>query len=135
MKLVRFAGLVFLCAVPLIIGCGSGGNDIKVQGKVHRKGQPLQVSSKVPGGSAIEIGFYPEKGGDPKIVLADTSTGAFRMDTKGVPPGKYKVAVHHYDPRPEDKLKGAFSKEKTPISVEIASKDQEIDIDLAKYEK
>lgn len=139
---LRFAGLIIVAGLPLFLGCGSGGEKtVVVRGKVHRKGELLQLTSKVPGGSQIDVGFYPVTDGkdlkDPKIVKVDPATGTFDLGAgggKGILPGKYKITVQQFDPRPDDKLKGAFSQEKTPIVMDISA-DQEIDIDLAKYEK
>jgi hypothetical protein len=112
----RGVGFALLLATPIFVGCGGGGDkQYKVKGKLHRGGEVLRISSKVPGGSQIEVGFYPMDAGsgpkDPKIIKVDPDTGTFDMSAagdKGIPAGKYKVAVHQYDPRPEDKLKGAW---------------------------
>lgn len=138
-RLSHVLGILCLAIVPLLYGCGGSGGpkEFKMKGKVHRNGTPLQLTSKVPGGSQIEVGFFATGADgpkDPRFVLADPSTGTFTMEGKGVTAGKYKVSVHQYDPRPEDKLKNAFSKEKTPIVIDVAA-DGEIDIDLSKYEK
>lgn len=136
MQSIRLCCLAVFCFLPLGFGCGSAKKDeILVKGKVHRKGEVLKVGNKVPGGHAVEVAFLPEGGGDPKSALADPNTGEFRLLNRGISAGKYKVAVYQYDPRPEDKLNGAFSAEKTPIVVEITGADQELDIDLSKYGK
>ena len=57
------------------------------------------------------------------------------LDGNGIKPGKYRVAVYQYDPYPQnDKLGGKFSKDKTPINVEVTSA-QDFPIELSQYMK
>jgi hypothetical protein len=54
-----------------------------------------------------------------------------KFEILDVKPGKYKVVVEHLDPDPSsDKLGGAFSREKTPISRQIDGK-KPLNIDLS----
>ena len=53
------------------------------------------------------------------------------LEKKGVPPGKYRIAVQQFDPYPTtDKLDGKFAPGKTTIVREVNG--STLDIDLAK---
>jgi hypothetical protein len=110
-------------------GCGSGGA-IRVKGTVTNNGQPLSVSDK----GMVQVIFIPddpEKAGDtyPANVNPDGTFEVPGKEGKGIPPGKYRVAVRQLDPYPtKDKLKDKFSPEKTPIVRDVASREVNIDI-------
>jgi len=95
-------------------------------------GQPLQVAQREIGVGQVAIEFIPAEpaGPAPQTYGAQAdAAGKFSLPG-GIPPGKYKIAVHQWDPYPNvDKLQGAFSKEKTPLVREIDGKSP-IDIEL-----
>jgi len=109
----------------------------------------------------IQVRFYsygegkrpssdPAKGGGGEAFNADVKPdGSFTVPGrtgKGIPPGKYLVVVRDIEaPKGEsefapgaakfDKLKGAFSEEKSPIIEEITGDTDNLTIDLDKYGK
>jgi hypothetical protein len=73
-----------------------------------------------------------EKGVTNIPTYADNSTGEF--EAMDVPMGKYRIAVEHNDPTPQDdKLEGAFNPTNTKIVRDINGKTP-INIDLSKPE-
>lgn len=62
--------------------------------------------------------------------------GTFRVPgnkNKGIPPGKYRIALHKGAFGSPDELKKAFTAEKSPLSVEIpAAKSVRVDADVGK---
>jgi hypothetical protein len=51
-------------------------------------------------------------------------------DGKGLPPGKYRVAISLIKDR-EDQLKGSFNVKSSPFLCEVKSASEEITLDLA----
>ena len=123
--------LLLLCAFA---GCGdpSRPQTVACEGTLLMNGQPLQVAQREIGVGQVAIEFIPAEpaGPAPQTYGAQAdAAGKFSLPG-GIPPGKYKIAVHQWDPYPNvDKLQGAFSKEKTPLVREIDGKSP-IDIEL-----
>ena len=120
-EVVRSVPLIVIAAA--LAGCGPAGPPpgVTVTGKVVQAGQPLTAERLPPGEFAAEVIFVPlgTAGGEREKLSAD---GSFKEAGagKGMPPGKYKVAVIHYvQGRGSDGLKGAFSEQSTPITVDI----------------
>jgi len=117
--------------VAFLSGCGhkyATGEGVRIKGQILKGGAPLRVSEKEKGTGWIEVTLFaadPAQG----TQLADTSTqsqddGSFFMDYegRGVPPGKYKLAVYQRNEGPgTDQLNGKFSKENTTIIVDAES--------------
>ena len=129
-----------LSALLLLSGCTSSEPPrYKVTGQVTLNGKPLTVQPVL---GQVKVQFLPfaepSKLVDPNDATYDEKTGKFTvggLDGKGISPGKYRVAVYQYDPYPQvDKLGGRFSKEKTPIEVEIAGP-KDVSIELSQYTK
>ncbi|WP_425614421.1 hypothetical protein NA78x_004288 [Anatilimnocola sp. NA78] len=134
-----FAGASSFRNVALLVigvlsctGCG-GVKNVTVTGQVLRNKQPIALS---PTG-AIQVTLIPDvPAGTPYTTFParpDPSTGKFEVSD--VPPGNYKIAVELFDPNPTvgDKLRGAFSADKTPFKRQVDGK-APVDIDLAKPE-
>lgn len=121
-----------LSGVLLLAGCGGSGYN--VQGKLVKGGAPVSVSEKgVVQMSFISVDDKAATSPYPVNLEKDGSfTVAGRGDVKGVPAGKYKVAVEIYDPYPgTDKLGGKFSKERTPIVQDVPANGPAV-IDIGK---
>ena len=126
--LVRSLLLFSLCLC--VVGCGGGGGGVSVKGKVTNKGTPLKVSDKGMVQVTLIPADKPEANKFTGNVGADGTFTVTSPDGKGVPKGKYKVAVHQWDPYPRvDLLKGKYSDTKTTLVRDIdEGKDLDIDV-------
>jgi hypothetical protein len=123
-----------LCLLVLS-GCGGSGR-LNVKGRIVKGGAPYTV----PEAEYVRVTFFPvtSDGKPPKNTYAATyyrADGTFRAvgpDGKGVPPGKYRIAVEHEDKKRRDLFQGAFDGEASPFVFDVDSKTQEIVIDLDK---
>ncbi len=114
--------LLFLAAAALA-GCGVSGppQGVTVTGKILNGGAPLATAKLPPGEFIGEVRFIPQGEGSAEIepLAAD---GTFRETGagRGIPPGKYRLAVFHFiQGRGSDGLEGSFSDEKTPIMIDV----------------
>jgi hypothetical protein len=122
-----------LCALAV---CGCGGSERKMQakGKIVKGGAPFTV----PAEEYVRVTFYPmpADGARPNnsyVAVYNRNDGKFTVvgpDGKGLPAGKYRVAVEHERKR-KDLLGGAYDADRSPFVVEVNSKSQDIVIDLA----
>jgi hypothetical protein len=82
----------------------------------------------------VHIAFFPaeEAGATSKsyIVKFNRTDGTFRAIGKGMPPGKYRVAVSITKGR-KDELKGAYNAKDSPLLCDVVSASKEITLDLA----
>ncbi|QJW94491.1 hypothetical protein [Frigoriglobus tundricola] len=115
----------------LATGCGNGM--LKTQGRVVKGGQPF-----VPGpDEGLQILFVPilpsnQPAGDYYAAVVDQTTGTFQpagKDRKGMPPGKYRVAIELMKKK-KDQFGGKYDSEKSPYVFDIDSSTPEIVIDL-----
>jgi hypothetical protein len=114
-------------------GCSPTNGPFNVTGRVVKGGVPLTV----PDDEYVRVTFFPvtADGGAPKNTYAaayNRQDGGFRAtggDGKGIPPGKYRVAVEHEKNR-RDVLKGAYDGDRTPFEFEIDRKTRAIVLDL-----
>lgn len=138
MQLWFVRGIALMLAV-LTTACsnsGSGPAPVTVKGRVTKGGKVLEVPAQV---GRVQVTFYEVKadGGmtDPNEAIVDASTGSFTVPGsggKGIPKGKYKVAVHQWTNFPTvDALKNKYSRDNTKIIREVTG-DQDIEIDLDK---
>jgi hypothetical protein len=116
-----------------LAAAGCGGNLLQTQGRVLKGGQPLIPRD----GEAVQVTFVPiAADGKPPVDFyyaeVDQATGTFRpagKDKKGMPPGKYRVAVELKKNR-KDVLNGRFGTEKSPFVFDVDATTREIVIDL-----
>lgn len=109
------------------IGCGrSGPTTVRVTGRVLLKGQPLSVTPTEAQLGALQLRFIElDPNGVPTgrsysaNAKPDGSFNVLGIGGRGLPPGRYRIAVYQYDPYPEDKLGGRFSEERSPIVRQI----------------
>jgi hypothetical protein len=114
----------------LLVGCGSGR--IKARGRLVKNGEPF-----VPGErEVVHIAFFALNE-DPKaksyVVKFDRQDGTFQVtgsDGKGLPPGKYRVAVSLIKDH-KDALNGAFDLKNSPFLCDVDNSSEEISLDLA----
>jgi hypothetical protein len=108
--------------------------------KLLHDGRPLEVEGREVAIGYVAIRLYPLTGesvaaepASDDLVEADGTFVILGREGKGVPPGKYRVEVMQYDPYPTDVLRGRFSKENSPIEVEVTGEKEPLQIDLAEY--
>ncbi|HEY1380574.1 MAG TPA: hypothetical protein VGF55_27480 [Gemmataceae bacterium] len=131
MKSLRIAA-AFLCTV-ILAGCGDGR--LQPRGRVVKAGAPITLKD----GEDLGIFFYP-LGGDGKLgttvypALFNAADSTFHVtgsDRRGLPPGKYRVAVE-LKLNKRDRFQGAYDMNNSPFTVEVDSHTGEIVIDLDK---
>lgn len=136
MKTLRSRPLYLLFVVGLVCsaaGCG-GSSFIKVKGTVVENGAPIDMRKW-----NLVVSFHPvmEGGGDaPLYYMAVTKEdGTFTVpgdEGKGIPAGKYKVAVTLtqglLNP---DKLNRKFNPDNTLIVREVSLENPDVTIDIA----
>jgi hypothetical protein len=120
------AGLCLLAA-----GCGDG--KLRTRGRLMKGGQPLLPKENetvrvtfvpiLPGGKPPADHFHAEFNRD------DATFRSAGKDKKGMPPGKYRVAVE-YKRQKQDVLRGAFDEDRSPFVFDVDSGTPEIVIDL-----
>jgi hypothetical protein len=132
-------GAALLLTALLAAGCGKAGPVVhKVSGRLTKGGQPLQVAGQEARIGLVQLKFFRiddqgQIGAESWDATADAN-GNFTVmgpDGKGLPPGKYRVAVFQFDPYPQDKLKGAFNEKKSRIVRDVSGA-TELNIDLDK---
>ena len=123
--------LFFLFATLVLSGCG-GIKVVKVEGKFSQGGMQIELKKS----AVIQIIFYPDSTDEKNVTSypADFDRESFTYKIAAVPVGKYKVSVVLLDPYPNnDKLKGAYSSKKTPLSCNLQDNTVfDIDIPISK---
>jgi hypothetical protein len=136
--IVRTLKQFLTAALCLFVVCGCGGN-----GRLNTRGRIIKggAAFTVPEEEYVRVTFFPvtSDGKPPRNTYASTYNGAdgtFRAvgpDGRGIPPGKYRIAVEHERNR-KDLFRSAYDGDKSPFVVEIDSTTKEIVIDLDKRE-
>jgi hypothetical protein len=132
MRTFRIGAAALLCTTVLA-GCGDGM--LQPKGRVVKAGAPITLKE----GEDLGICFYPLVG-DGKLgptvypALFNATDSTFHVtgsDRRGLPPGKYRVAVE-LRLNKKDLFKGAYDMNHSPFVFDIDSKTGEIVIDLDK---
>ena len=102
---------------------------------------PLEVDGREAAIGYVAVRLYRIENGEvaaepasDDMVEADGTFRIFGREGKGVPPGTYRVEVLQYDPYPNDALGGRFSREQSPIEVEVNEANDGLQIDLSDYQ-
>jgi hypothetical protein len=127
--LVSSAIAAGLCV--LVAGCGD--QRLRTQGHVVRGGQPLIPKE----GESVRVTFVPilADGKPPsdhyfaEFNRADASFLSAGKDKKGMPPGKYRVAIE-YKKDKQDVFGGKFDENRSPYVFDVDSKTKDVVIDL-----
>ena len=129
----RILGLsAFAAALCLMVpGCGDG--KLQTHGRLVKDGQPLLPKQ----GESVRVTFVPilpdgKPPADHYFAEYDPSHGTFRSagkDMKGMPPGKYRVAVE-YKQQKQDLFGGRLDENQSPYVFDIDSRTPELVIDL-----
>ena len=134
-QVMVFGALMVVFAVT--VGCtGDGGPaeepTVNVTGKITKGGQPLHLDPKMAAAKAarVEVRFIRLDGKDANFSATAFAEpdGTFAV-TGGLPAGKYRVSVKHFDGGMNDELKGKFGEQNSPIERDVAG-DTVIDVEL-----
>ena len=123
--------IVTVCLLTLS-GCGNSDR-LNAKGRIVKGGAPFTVPEK----EVVRVTFFPvtADGKPPANTYASAFNGAdgtFRAvgpDGKGIPPGKYRIAVEHEVKR-KDVFRAAFDGNRSPFVFDIDSNTKEIVLDL-----
>lgn len=118
-------------------GCGgpAGPAPVMVRGEVTNNGEPLKVKPMV---GRVQVTFFPlNEAGEPAGDRAEAAVlpnGEFTVhgsNGKGIPPGKYKIAVRQWDEFPtKDVLQGKCDEKNSKIIREVKGGEDIIIIDV-----
>lgn len=116
------AGCVVLSLV-MALGCGeSVPKGVIVKGKVVKGGEALKVNRPEVGVGWVQVDLIPDGKTDYSETTRAKADGSFEFlgEGKGIPAGKYKVAVYHYENGPPtDMLQGAFSAANSSLVIDV----------------
>jgi hypothetical protein len=124
-----------------VLGCsGSTDKAHTVKGRIVDNGAAWSASGAnlQPGDPGIRVEFCPldESGAirDAYGAIINTQDGTFTVpgpNNKGLPEGKYRIAVHIGAFGQPDKLKGALNRDKSTLTYQVPSSG-EVVIDIGK---
>ena len=125
---------LLIAVIVVVTGCNKEPVLLKAKGKLLKGGVAFNAEEEDVG---VQIAFVPvaADGSPPRnwyIAKVDQKTGTFVASgghQKGMPPGKYKVAVELKRDR-KDTLNGKFDALHTPFEFEVDEKSAEMVIDL-----
>lgn len=140
-------GLLGVALSLSLFGCGSRDNvaegRTKPKGRILDNGLPLKADATnlPPGDPGMSVTFIRigsvDAGEEIEARIIDATDASFELigaDGKGIPPGKYRVAVVLAPFGGFDYLKGKYSRENSKIEVEV-KEGEDLVIDLANYKK
>lgn len=139
LALIPCTTLAVLIAISL--GCGGeakiGNAGVKIRGKVVKGGAPLEVPRRDIGLGSVELHLVPaDESVEPQVAMV-AEDGSFEIVAagQGIAPGSYKLAVYQQNEGPgSDLLMGKFSKENSPISIDVPSDKVGGELDLGTIE-
>ncbi|MGO8747886.1 MAG: hypothetical protein ACLQNE_18075 [Thermoguttaceae bacterium] len=131
----RFLTFALILGLALAAGGCGGEKKLQTKGRLLKSGQALAA----PEGEFFHVIFVPippdgKPAADQYVALVDQAAGTFTVagkDLKGVPPGKYRVAVE-WMKKKKDQLRGKFDTVNSPFKFDVDSSTKEIVIDLDK---
>ncbi len=135
------AALVCVCALGCADKSAPAEGRVKPRGRLLDNGLPVKVNTAnmPPGDPGMKVTFVRigsvDAGEAIDARIFEATEGSFELigaDGKGIPPGKYRVAVTLGAEGGADQLKGKFSREKSKIEVEV-KEGEDLVIDIAKY--
>jgi hypothetical protein len=151
--MVPASWFVAVLGCVVLAGCTGGGKSgppsLLTTGRVLENGQPVAITDFSQGYNCLQVDFYPvDATGNPgsalhfpAFVAQDGSFAIGGLEGKGIPAGKYRVAVRRWDrtktikPEPDgtiDTWEGKFSEKNSPFVVDCPGPAEGIVIDLAK---
>jgi hypothetical protein len=138
--------VVLLCPVTFA-GCGDSAGETaegrsKPKGRILENGLPINIRTEnlPPGDPGMQVTFIKvgtaDAGEEFEAQVLDAAEGSFELigpDAKGIPPGKYRVAIVMAPVGGKDYFKGKYNREKSTIEVEVKA-DEDLVIDVAKFD-
>jgi hypothetical protein len=130
-----------LCQCSLVLavaaaaaGCADDEGLIRTECRVVKGGKAFVT----PDDHYLQIQFVPipEDGKPPNMFYAaevDQETGVFRPAgpmKKGMPPGKYQIALELFNSKKKDVFEGKFDAEQSPYIFDIEDENEDVVIDL-----
>jgi ABC-type iron transport system FetAB ATPase subunit len=130
---MRSRSLLPAAALLAFALAGCGPRMLKTKGRLVKNGEPFRPAE----GEMVRVMFVPlpEGGGTVKdfyMAQFNPADGTFQVvgkDLKGMPPGKYRIAVEHLRKK-RDLFGGAFDSESSPFVREVRSSGEELVLDL-----
>jgi hypothetical protein len=127
----------------VLTGCGSRGSSgeqkVTAKGRILKNGLPIQITAQhlPPGDPGLQVIFIKvgtvDAGEEIPAKIVDAAQGTFELigpDAKGIPPGKYRIAVLLAPIGGTDVFKGKYDRTNSKIEREIkGNEDLVIDID------
>lgn len=136
------ARVALLFSLIFLVGCGGGDKSQPVTGKVLENGSPYKFNDGKPlppGVAGVTIEFIRTDGAKgesyPVVFQATDSTFTIQTqkDRKGLPAGKYRIAISFGAGGTPGGGEGAFGRENSPLTVDIPEgKPSSVTIDIGK---
>jgi hypothetical protein len=137
---------LLIAALACLTGCGSGKGSgsadkpFPVKGKLLKGGLPLQPNTAglPPGDPGLQVIFYRLGGaqaGEEYRAEVNAQNGTFELlgfDGKGIPKGRYRIAVIMAPVGGVDQFKGKYDKEHSKVEKEITGKEDDLVVDIEK---
>jgi hypothetical protein len=143
-----FALLALIFFTAALAGCGgnqgASGPKVKARGRILKNGLPIKSETATqhlpPGDPGLQVIFIKvgtaDAGAEIPATVIDASEGTFELtgpDGKGIPPGRYRVAVLLAPIGSADAFKGKYDRDNSKIEVELKDgEDLVIDLDKPK---
>ena len=129
---IRNEILVVATCLVVVSGCGGDGR-LNVKGRIVKGETPFTA----PEQEYVRVTFLPvtSDGRPPAntyIATYNREDGTFRAvgpDGKGVPPGKYRIAIEH-EAKKKDMFRGAYDGDRSPFVFDVDSSLKEIVINI-----
>jgi hypothetical protein len=130
---MRFFTVLAVAAALCLLAVGCGDGRLRTKGRLVKNGQPLIPKEE----ESIRVTFVPilpdgKPPTDHYFAEFNPADGTFRSagkDKKGMPPGKYRVAVE-FKQNKQDVFGGQFDENRSPYVVDVDGSTKEIVIDL-----
>ena len=129
-------GLVLVCLIAALAGCGKAGSTTTITGRVIRGGKTLVVPLDGMGvGLEVTLVALSEDGRAGTGFQSDTDpkTGEFRirgLPAKPLRPGRYRVAVTLPVGAKRLPADADFSMQASPLELDIPAADVDLEVDL-----